>query len=414
VWPDASGTNAAPLLVCGQTVTNGVNGVYFLSGGDSDLYVEAVNGGTAILTYQYVGTGDAAGISCAAAMKMTGYKPSVSIANPDSAGWSDLLEKKVILSDKDVRIKISITPALPDLATALSLFGTALKVMTSETCPSGQEFTLTEQNVTLVQMNGSTEMRVALDRPQLVSLGVLPAESQDGIYEKAWMDYGVDDPTMPSNLSDGMAFDNNLTAASRGRCTYVGNLNSSTTNSPIDKSFFIAGGREIITAEFYGEASPRRQVMNQADIFYFSGHGDHGSGTLEGFSAADVGAYWQQDLEISIFSACSVLDINDYNFNFVLAGQHSVSPGKQWEQTGVQYLLGYNATGPNDLQGTATIIADFLANKDTLGVVSAWRQANENAHTWNACVIEVNVAYYYFNNLVPLVHTWESVPKGSW
>ena len=224
----------------------------------------------------------------------------------------------------------------------------------------------------------------------------------------------VDDPSMPSNLTDGMAFETNMVAESRGQCTSIGNLNSSSTNSPVDNTFFIAAGREIITAEYGEETSPRRQIMNQADIFYFSGHGDHGSGTLEGVGAADVGDYWRQDLDIAVFSACSVLDINDYNLNFVIVGQHSVSPGKQWEQTGVQYLLGYNGVAPTDLQGTANIIADFLANKDTLGVIGAWRIANENAHTWNACAIEKDVAYYYFNNLIPFLHTWETVPKGSW
>ncbi|MDX9792907.1 MAG: hypothetical protein RBU24_05345 [Kiritimatiellia bacterium] len=73
VWPDATGTNAAPLLVCGQTVTNGAGGVTFLSGDDTDLYVEAVSNGTATLIYSYAGTGDAEGIPCSAALKMTAW-----------------------------------------------------------------------------------------------------------------------------------------------------------------------------------------------------------------------------------------------------------------------------------------------------------------------------------------------------
>ena len=74
IWAtgNPASTNS-PLLACGQTVTNGINGVSFLSGSDTDLYVEAVSNGTATLTYAYAGTGEAAGISCAASLKMTAF-----------------------------------------------------------------------------------------------------------------------------------------------------------------------------------------------------------------------------------------------------------------------------------------------------------------------------------------------------
>jgi|GEM_PF-3222343 len=74
VWADNSGTNAEPLLACGQTVTNGVNGVSFLSGDDSDLYVEALSNGTATVTYSYDGEGVASNITAAAWLKMTAFK----------------------------------------------------------------------------------------------------------------------------------------------------------------------------------------------------------------------------------------------------------------------------------------------------------------------------------------------------
>jgi hypothetical protein len=74
VWADNSGTNAAPLLVCGQVITNEVGGVTFLVGDDSDLYVEAASNGTTTITYFYKGEGDAANISCFAELKMTAFK----------------------------------------------------------------------------------------------------------------------------------------------------------------------------------------------------------------------------------------------------------------------------------------------------------------------------------------------------
>ena len=88
VWSDASGTNAAPLLVCGQTATNGVNGVSFLSGDDSDLFVEAVSNGTATLTYTFTGTGDAAGLSCSASLKMTAWNVGMAMDGDRDGGIS--------------------------------------------------------------------------------------------------------------------------------------------------------------------------------------------------------------------------------------------------------------------------------------------------------------------------------------
>ena len=74
VWRTQSpAPEASPLLACGQTVTNGAGGVSFLSGENGDLFVEAVSGGTATLTYAYTGTGDAAGLNCSASLKMTAF-----------------------------------------------------------------------------------------------------------------------------------------------------------------------------------------------------------------------------------------------------------------------------------------------------------------------------------------------------
>ncbi len=77
IWTDNSGTNAAPLLSCGQVITNGVGGVTFLVGNDTDLYVEVASNGTATITYTYIGEGDASNISCFAELNMTAYSPKL-------------------------------------------------------------------------------------------------------------------------------------------------------------------------------------------------------------------------------------------------------------------------------------------------------------------------------------------------
>jgi Bacterial TSP3 repeat len=77
IWADNSGTNTAPLLVCGQTVTNGINGVTFLSGDDTDLYVEAAGPGAATINYSYAGEGGASNIATFATLTLTGCRISI-------------------------------------------------------------------------------------------------------------------------------------------------------------------------------------------------------------------------------------------------------------------------------------------------------------------------------------------------
>jgi len=85
VWPDATGTNA-PLLACGQTVTNGAGGVSFLAGPDTGLHVEAVSNGVATLTYAFAGDGEAWGLTCSAALKMTAWSVEFVHAEGDEIG----------------------------------------------------------------------------------------------------------------------------------------------------------------------------------------------------------------------------------------------------------------------------------------------------------------------------------------
>jgi hypothetical protein len=79
VWADNSGTNTAPLLTCGQVITNGVGGVSFLVGDDSDLYVEAAGPGAATIIYAYTGEGGISNLSCSAELKMTAFRPDIDV-----------------------------------------------------------------------------------------------------------------------------------------------------------------------------------------------------------------------------------------------------------------------------------------------------------------------------------------------
>ena len=64
-------TNDAPLLVTGQTVTNGIDGILFWGYPARMLYVETLDSGTATLNYRYEGYGSADGFSCSVDLDMT-------------------------------------------------------------------------------------------------------------------------------------------------------------------------------------------------------------------------------------------------------------------------------------------------------------------------------------------------------
>ncbi len=85
VWQSANpGTNDTPVLISGQTVTNGINGISWGTSSTAGLYIQAVNGGSCILTYTFSGTGSADGIVSRASLKMTAVAPDLDVdANGD-------------------------------------------------------------------------------------------------------------------------------------------------------------------------------------------------------------------------------------------------------------------------------------------------------------------------------------------
>ncbi|MDA3924712.1 MAG: alpha/beta hydrolase [Kiritimatiellae bacterium] len=76
VWTTATpSTNDTPLLVAGQTATNGIDGADFAGYPERMIYVEAIGSGYATLSYNYVGTGEyASGLSCEASLSMNAVR----------------------------------------------------------------------------------------------------------------------------------------------------------------------------------------------------------------------------------------------------------------------------------------------------------------------------------------------------
>ena len=161
--------------------------------------------------------------------------------------------------------------------------------------------------------------------------------------------------------------------------------------------------RGLTSVTYAGVRSSCRQIINQADYFYYSGHGNHRWGMVDDFEPSAVSDYWQRDLNCAIFAGCSVLDINDYNNNFLNSDgvwdpeNHSASPGKLWEAKGPNVLLGYNYYAPQDETGAPErIIRSWLNLRLTMGDAEAWMKANDNMNGRNACVIVKGEKYIYF------------------
>ncbi len=94
-----------------------------------------------------------------------------------------------------------------------------------------------------VNTPGKSEIRMVKTRQQLVSLGLLPANNDDGTNEMAWYDIGDDNASSDSNLSDSRAF-SRIGYQFRGRILKpsLGDLNSSPPVSINSESFYKSAG----------------------------------------------------------------------------------------------------------------------------------------------------------------------------
>ena len=255
---------------------------------------------------------------------------------------------------------------------------------TSGTCPDGAAIPIASSEFAC--LGAYSEIRLVRTCAQLVELGLLPPQDEDGVDEMAAYDVGTLAGADGSDLSDCHAFEQ-MALALRGRATNERTLtlDSRPPNAELSESFFKAAGAEVLSVTYGGVRSARRQIMNQADFFYYSGHGHHRWGTVDDFDPSAVAGYWMRDLDCVIFAGCSVLDINDYNDNFLnLEGvwdpaDHAASPGKLWAAVGPKVLLGYNYYAPQDSsRAPERIMRSWLDLRQTMGDVDAWLKANDN------------------------------------
>ena len=154
-----------------------------------------------------------------------------------------------------------------------------------------------------------------------------------------------------------------------------------------------------------GSSSDTIQIQRQADVLYYSGHGSHDTGVLNGVaSPSDVSNHWH-DVDTVVFAGCSVLDIGDKVGHYPdTTTSHSASPGLRWISTSeAGTLLGYAYKAPRDEQGAVGIIGDWCAMRSSTGDVEAWMKANDKPAGRNACAIRVlgggRIEYRYFRRV---------------
>lgn len=330
------------------------------------------------------------------------YKCEIAVCRPDDESWTEIEESRVLMDDEDLKINIRISPAISTFDRCRLIMGSNVVVATSGTCPDGVAIPIASSEFAC--FSEYSEIRLIRTRAQLVELGLLPPQDEDGVVEMSAYDVGTLAGSGGSDLSDSLAFEQ-MALARRGRASNERTLtlDSSPPNSELSESFFKAAGAEVLSVTYGGVRSARRQVMNQADYFYYSGHGHHRFGAVDDFEPGVVADYWRRDLDCVIFAGCSVLDINDYNDNFLNPGgvwdpaNHAASPGKLWESVGPKVLLGYNYHAPRDEGGIPKRIVDsWRNNRAAMGNVNAWMKANAENRAWHACAIVKDSRYLYF------------------
>lgn len=200
-----------------------------------------------------------------------------------------------------------------------------------------------------------------------------------------------------------------------------------------NREYFIGGGAAYVDIRLAGGGGGKKALCReQVDWLYLSVHGWHSADQepypsacieltdWEGDGASGHREYvlpeeveWNKDLDLVVIAGCSVLDINDYNDNY-LGSKHNDSPGKRWADTGPSILLGYNAGGPADRHAGENIAFNWGLHQESHGQIGAWRDANREASAWNACAISVNISYSYFHTTTILGGTvdadWTTVP----
>ncbi len=324
--------------------------------------------------------------------------------------------------EDSVTVLLRITPKL-SLEDLVSI-GFPLRIHSSSSMPDGY-LDIALEKADYKYNTGSNDVMFVYKAKTLRELGVLPSNEDDEVNEYCSCDNALETPDT-SNHSDSEEFDAKMKTSGffeRGKARDNGDYSALLSKANVD--FVKHAGVQNIWFSAWDSASEYRQIRDQVDWFYWSGHGHHKDGKLVSLEkeTAPTDVLWDGDLDVAIISGCSVLDIKDFrakSFGPVayaewFAAGGDWSPGALWEKTGPKYLVGNNWAGPSDVAGTKKIIGDFLsAVDDGKSIPEAWQMANPVTKGPNACVIDCSKIpheYWYWDETSGSP-VWSKVEKG--
>ena len=357
---------------------------------------------------------------------ITVYQP---ICQAQTDVWNDacrLRWEDVILFGEPVRVKVALTGEIPILAqqAAINAFSKILEMSVfsdpAQAVWQTSRKTLAQYLEQIVTVNGISEFRLTIPWHQVESWKLLPAQQKDAIGEFISADIVTD---KLSSFNDGNAFDSNMKITFEGRGKARKNTYSSPSMNGDEKNFLSlislgimkAGGIQFFQFRVPAQnnifhASPVGQIQDQADYFYYSGHGARDGKIASGLWSPDLAReFWKYDLDTLVFAGCSVLTINDYGrkwlyrpfyhpTNLDRSAEKVISQtlGDQWRQPNPQIegptlFLGYQYLAPRDVtQKTDEIIKDWV---NTSRDADSWMDANHKRRPLvrpglNACAID--------------------------
>ena len=334
----------------------------------------------------------------------------VALSLLDASG-NEIAWENPVLVGEPVAIRVSVGGAELSASDFIGLFSGRLRLKCWTVDADGVHpiaAAAVPVTATTVEACGMNAFLVSVPAAWLAS-GRLASNTEDGQPSKTSVDMS-DETEGRSTRHDSDQFDVAMTGSLRGRARGVG-VGCKAASIP-EGAFNVrtvqAAGTGCLAASVAGISSEFVQIQQQADVFYYSGHGFHDSGMLNGVvSPSAVSNHWH-DVDTAVFAGCSVLDIGDKENNYAGPSAHAASPGLRWlSASGATTLLGYAYTAPLDSQGSAQIVADWCANRMSLGDVAAWMGANDNRRGRNACAVQrlddAHVQYWYFKREAGLV-----------
>ena len=320
-------------------------------------------------------------------------------ANGSAIAW-----KYPILVGEAIIVEATVGGSEMTVADFVDLFGGRIRLKAFYVDSEGQHDIVSAaipMGSSSISSQGQNVFRVTVSSSWLQSSGIV-RHAPDGIAAKtsidmaAWPDGGSD--RTDSDCFDA-TFPGRLYGRARGR--WGGNPNAAIPEGEFNLKTVQAAGTACLVASCGTSCSTNKQCQQQADVLYYSGHGEHDTGRLYGTAVpTDVTNHWH-DVDTVVFAGCAILDIGDRNDNYTNPTSHAASPGLKWVAASeASTLLGYAYTAPLDSQGSTAIIADWCAQRTALGDVEAWMRANDCRSGHNACAIRIlqdgKVEYRYF------------------